>query len=43
MAVVLWLPYNCGQFIEVLIECEPLEKHSAECRCKGREHMRVCG
>jgi hypothetical protein len=43
MTINLWLPYNCAQFIDVLIERQPLEKDSAECRCKGREHVRVCG
>jgi len=44
MAIKLWLPYNCGQFTDVLVECQPLEKDSAECRWKGREHIRrVCG
>ena len=24
MAINLWLPYNCAQFIDMLIECQPL-------------------
>ena len=42
MAINLWLPYNCAQFVDALIECQPLEKDSVECRCKGRD-MQTCG
>jgi hypothetical protein len=43
MALNLWLPYNCAQYIDALVEYQLVEKDSAECRLKGREHMRVCG